>query len=443
MRTLIVPLDGSSLGEAALPWATLLAQRLGLSLTLTRVVAVGRASAELGPHAQQAQASPSWREAARYLARIERDLRAKHIDVVMEVRAGLASPNIVDLAAERDAVAIVMTTHGRGAVGRILLGSVAEEVLRESSVPVWIVPAAKGAATAPRLSTIGVMLDGSSLAESALPCAADLARAGAKLLLLRVVPPVERAVASPFAERDVDEAATDEAVTAAEAYLGPVRQRLQAEGIDVRGEVVRGTPAEGIREAVVSFGLDAIVMTTHGYSGLDRLRLGSVAREVVRGSAVPVGLISRRALLAQGSAGRRVRDLMNRDVLILELDEPVDSAARRMLARGVHAAAVVGSDGALCGVLGVRDLLAWHDRAVRDAADPGTIRVLAAQATIADLVPARTITIDDSATLDDAQALFREQRVESVVVVRNNRPVGILAIHDVLQASASSWLHPS
>jgi nucleotide-binding universal stress UspA family protein len=128
-----------------------------------------------------------------------------------------------------------------------------------------------------------VPLDGSAMAEEALPMAVGLARAhGATLLLLRA------AEASTFPGVDPTEAQV-KVTTEADGYLGAVSARLAADGIaSVETSVWYGAPAYGIVEGARVAKADLIVMTTHGRSGLGRLILGSVAEAVLRGTTTPI-----------------------------------------------------------------------------------------------------------------------------------------------------------
>jgi nucleotide-binding universal stress UspA family protein len=130
-----------------------------------------------------------------------------------------------------------------------------------------------------------VPLDGSRLAEASLPEAVDLARRGASLLLLRT------AEASPRLGTDPVEAQVA-VVREAEDYLAAVAARIRKAGAtNVETSVWYGPPAEAIVEAAELPGVELIVMTTHGRSGLGRLVLGSVAETVLRATTIPILLL--------------------------------------------------------------------------------------------------------------------------------------------------------
>jgi nucleotide-binding universal stress UspA family protein len=134
-----------------------------------------------------------------------------------------------------------------------------------------------------KLAKILVPLDGSALAESALTRAVAVAGAtGAAILLLRA------AEAPALAVGDQTEAQV-KVVREAEEYLDLVKRRLQTEtSAPISTSVWYGHPSEAIAEGAHFNGVDMIVMTTHGRSGLGRILLGSVAESVIRSTATPI-----------------------------------------------------------------------------------------------------------------------------------------------------------
>jgi nucleotide-binding universal stress UspA family protein len=132
---------------------------------------------------------------------------------------------------------------------------------------------------------IMVPLDGSRLAEVALPEAFEFARRGGTLVLMRAAEAVRLPAADP----------TESQVTAvreAEGYLTSIAERARKAGVQkVETSVWYGPPAESIIDAARTRGIDLIVMSSHGRSGLGRLVLGSVAETVLRGTTTPILLL--------------------------------------------------------------------------------------------------------------------------------------------------------
>lgn len=132
---------------------------------------------------------------------------------------------------------------------------------------------------------IMVPLDGSRLAEVALPEAFEFGRRGATVLLLRAA----EATRLPAADPTESQVAV---VREAEGYLVSVAARARKAGVEkVETSVWYGPPAESIIDAARVRDIDLIVMSSHGRSGLGRLVLGSVAETVLRGTTTPILLL--------------------------------------------------------------------------------------------------------------------------------------------------------
>jgi nucleotide-binding universal stress UspA family protein len=138
-----------------------------------------------------------------------------------------------------------------------------------------------------KLAKVLVPLDGSALAESALPTAIDLlgGEPTATLQLLRAAEAPTMLGSDPI-ESQV------RVVREAEDYLEAVAARLKGGGVKgVKTSVWYGPPAPAIVEAARVGKVDMIVMSTHGRTGLGRLVLGSVAESVLRGTHKPILLV--------------------------------------------------------------------------------------------------------------------------------------------------------
>ena len=142
-----------------------------------------------------------------------------------------------------------------------------------------------------------VPLDGSRLAEVALPEAFEFASRGATLVLLRAAGRRAASAADP----------TESQVTVvreAEGYLASIAERARKAGVqNVETSVWYGAPAESIIDAARTRGIDLIVMSSHGRSGLGRLVLGSVAESVLRGTTTPILLLRDRESPVRRPAG--------------------------------------------------------------------------------------------------------------------------------------------
>jgi nucleotide-binding universal stress UspA family protein len=205
------------------------------------------------------------------------------------VREGDAVREITRAATDLGARAIVIATHGRSGIGRWLYGSTTAGVLRSSPVPVKAVGPHALDASRPGVAIKHVLcpLDGTPLAEAALPVASSIAeRTGARLSLIRVVN--WAALSYPYTLPDAYVPQIDkELEESAKTYL----QRKEREStVKASAFVVRGAPADRLIDFVHREAVDLVVMTTHGRGGLARAALGSTADRMVQ-AAAPVLLI--------------------------------------------------------------------------------------------------------------------------------------------------------
>ncbi|MBI2872262.1 MAG: universal stress protein [Chloroflexi bacterium] len=151
-QRILVPLDGSELAERVLPHATALASRMGAELLLVQVVPLSSQLAMLAagnievgaaggaPLAAMAEAEEAEaKRASEYLESVAERLRREGLEVQWEVRRGTAAAAIIDCAMEHDVSVIAISTRGRSGLGRLVFGSVADAVLRQSGKPVLVI----------------------------------------------------------------------------------------------------------------------------------------------------------------------------------------------------------------------------------------------------------------------------------------------------------------
>jgi nucleotide-binding universal stress UspA family protein len=299
-RHILVPLDGSSLAELALPHAVCIAQATSEGINLLRAVPLHPVDSLVDwPVATSGTRLESWEheiEGARdYLTGLAGPLEAGGITVQADVAEDDGASAIVSYSEQHPEVSLVaMTTHGRTGVNQWGFGSVAEKVLHASLVPLLLVRPRDDhrlqALITPEYKTILIPLDGSLIAEQALEKARVLASAtGAELVLVCAV--------YEFPEVRVMRESGDEITQwqgeAAKimAYLDRTAEALRAEGLTVRTRIEYGAPADAILHASEMTCADLIVMSNHGRGGLHRPWLGSVALKVVRGALWPVLLV--------------------------------------------------------------------------------------------------------------------------------------------------------
>ncbi|MCA9995161.1 MAG: universal stress protein [Anaerolineales bacterium] len=144
-KHILVPLDGSHFAEMALPYARVLSEKFNAKLTLACVVETPIifgdefvATANL----QAAARETALAETHAYLMSKQGEMRQLGYDVDFKLVEGrLVAEQIIELACLVAADVIVMSTHGRSGIGRWLLGSVADKVLRQANVPVLLIRA--------------------------------------------------------------------------------------------------------------------------------------------------------------------------------------------------------------------------------------------------------------------------------------------------------------
>jgi nucleotide-binding universal stress UspA family protein len=305
LRSILVPLDGSSFAEQAVTLASRVAQRAGSKLRL--VLVHGLPSAPIDPVAAKLFTSIelATRKSERsYLRGIQARLRDGGARLASAVTlTGKPGPALVQYVRETGIDLVVMSTHGRGGIRRAWLGSVADHLIRNLEIPVLLVRPREGGTAPARPAGEGqilVPLDGSPLAEEALHAATALARAwDAEITLFQVVRPItlsaDPALPVPFA---FDEDLTAMSRMQAQDYLDGVVEELRDEGLRATGVAAVGWhSADSILAVARPERVAVVVLATHGRGGLRRLALGSVADKVVRGADVPV--------LVYRPAGRR------------------------------------------------------------------------------------------------------------------------------------------
>lgn len=285
MKTILVPLDGSALADRAVPFASALAKRAGWSILLLRAVSTLRA-------ATAAEGRTMVREARVAVDTVAATLAADGIESDTRVVDQQAETAILDAATDDDVVLVVMSTHGRGGLGRFIYGSVADTVLRHAPVPVLTVPPHGLDAWAPDQPVkILVPLDGSDLSRAALEPACQVADmlSGSLVLASVVAFPSYTMYAEGYAFAAPDPG--DNALIQTRRYLEEIAAELRTGSRPVEVCATYGTPYFGIVTVARDLGAGLIVMATHGRGGATRALLGSVATATIRQTEVPVMLV--------------------------------------------------------------------------------------------------------------------------------------------------------
>ena len=289
-KRILVPLDGSPLGDRVLPYVRNLGKKLDAKVELFRVFDPEPEFFYPEPFEfqdRQAATAVHREDVMTAMGQAKTNLEAAGVAATAVLHGpekaetegkkvkhtfGAPAEHIV-LEAEADSdTLIVMSTHGRSGAGRWVMGSVTDKVLHAVKTPLMIIRAEDNDAILDgSMGHIIVPLDGSDLAEKILPHAVSLAKAlGAKLSLVR-------ATLEDMADADERD------------RLDRVADRVRGEGVaDVETVVLHGDPATVIVDLTHDYPDALVAMTTHGRSGMGRWLMGSVADRVVRHAAGPV-----------------------------------------------------------------------------------------------------------------------------------------------------------
>jgi nucleotide-binding universal stress UspA family protein len=293
-HAILVPLDGSDFGERAIPLAIELAQRNNARLELAMVhqPLQSFATAVEMPEVGAEYEAEARRREQEYLAQASHRLASRNnIPVSSKLLQGSVAEALESHAHLAGIDLVVMSTHGRGAMGRFWLGSVADRLIRRLHVPVLVVrPSWQEDASDAELKRILVPLDGSPLAETILEKAVQFGGDNAEYMLVSVViPPVPLLDMVPVTGMPDTSALVPGLMKAAEANLKRVAERLRSEGRVVSTHaVIADRVYEGILEQANMLGADLIAIATHGAGGIKRLAIGSVTEKVIRGTPCPV-----------------------------------------------------------------------------------------------------------------------------------------------------------
>jgi len=284
-KKMLVLLDGSKLSEATFSYASELAGRLSLNLDLLIVsnqpdnLPMCQAYIERKAENLRAQSEEIRKNTGSKLG--TRMIVAKGTAVV-----GYPAEEILKYADNNKVDIIMLSTHGTSGIRRWGLGSIADKVIHETKIPVWLVPAQLREEIIhdkmpQRL--ILVPLDGSKSAEAVVPHVEELInQRGIELEILLIT---VRSKPISMTEDEAKKATGEDVValqTAGEIYLRGIANELQKKGYKVQAEELVGDPAEEIVRYAAHYNPLIICMSTHGYTGFNRFLFGHVTENVLR-----------------------------------------------------------------------------------------------------------------------------------------------------------------
>lgn len=280
----LIPLDGSELSERVFPWARLLQSAMPeVQVELLRCFEPPSSIYLIPELAVPATAMFGEGDLSAAMQEYLKDKVAELAlaDTVTSVAMANASTEILERS--ETANMVLMASHGRGGLGRWLMGSVATKVTRGATVPVLVVSGkcmSVDAEHPPKMSTIMVAYDASEAAERAVYKAASLARGfGATLHIYKGVTQVA------MHHQVVQDANKADLVRATE---GVRRLAKTLEGVKTVVEVREVSVSTRIVEYADEVKADLIVIGSHGKSGLTRWMIGSETEHVLQEAHCPV-----------------------------------------------------------------------------------------------------------------------------------------------------------
>lgn len=280
IERVLVPLDGSPLGERILPYVRGMLCRDDSDIILVH--------AAVPPSIENAVsiADALLASGQGYLEGVQERLAKDGVRVKTVCRVGSAAAVILKVAGEEKATMLALATHGHSGLKRRLLGSVAETLMRRSSVPVFVVrpfwsyevlPGSLAKQDLPPIRHILLPVAGDDLALALLPSLIACARLfESRVLLLHV-----RATA----KKETGDSQEDQ--RGLETIVECTR-RLEEQGVATLSLMEMGDPAHVILKVARSQHIDLIAMATHGRAGIDRLFKGSVTEKVLHESPCPM-----------------------------------------------------------------------------------------------------------------------------------------------------------
>ena len=298
---ILVPLDGSDVAECVLPYVEAIATA-NHKVAVTFLYVVQPLDTPMTSAEFKSQIESEAKSAAeRYLNNTISKLKCSE-SAQGEVILGKVADSIVDYTTKNNIDLIIMATHGLSGVSRWVRGSVADKVLHESKVPIWLIRAdtpQKAVYDKNKKITILVPLDGSELAEAVLDHVKELTKQfgtqSVDITLLRACelffPPYNYPPPTSLSWEEYLEYETHRCTEICQTYLAKIEEQLKTEGLSVRSESPAGNPAEVIIDYANKNALSLIVMSTHGRTGISRWAFGSIADKVLKGASSPILLI--------------------------------------------------------------------------------------------------------------------------------------------------------
>jgi nucleotide-binding universal stress UspA family protein len=277
IRKVMIPTDGSDESAKAVRIAEQIARAHGAEVLIVRVIEpmewqYGFIEVPVDPNVYEEMVRTVEDQSITHVSRLEAELSERGIKARGVIRHGFDTAELLDCEQDERPDLVVMTTHGRTGLARFALGSVADRIVREGATPVLLVRLSTPVDV--KLESALVMLDGSGVAEQAIPITEELA--GKPLTSITLF----QSVADPD-DREP-----------AKTYLNAIAEKLGLPECPANVVVDVGDVRHTVER--VARDRDLVILATHGHGGFDRVRHGSVAEAVVRRVENPVLLVHAR-----------------------------------------------------------------------------------------------------------------------------------------------------
>lgn len=267
MFKILIPVDNTPLAEQIAPHVRDLVGRRDAETTLLNVLAD-----MVGYDPDRVQRART--EALDRMHAVADRIAPASTAIRYELRMGDPAREIMKVIALDAPSIIAMPTHGRSGLGRLIEGSVTEQILRHTNVPMLLTHHAVRNDTN-RYARILVALDGTRDSERVLPMVEEVAITHGSEVVLFYDEPGVTDVGEVLGVRDAPQ------------RIAAYAARLTNAGLEVRVEQTKtGRAAEALLARIRQDKFDLVAMTTHGREGLARITLGSVAEKVLRDAEV-------------------------------------------------------------------------------------------------------------------------------------------------------------
>lgn len=303
IRRILYATDLSPASEAAWAEARRLGRLFDAEIVLLHAVAPPLVYPEEGyfpPHLYDELVESARRSAQDGFDRLLASVAGSGLKVRIRLENGPPAQRILEVVTEETADLLVVGTHGRTGLGRVMLGSVADRLVRQAPCPVLTAPPTPGSEHRGEIRRICFATDFSPSAGAAWPWVVALASAAnADVDLVHVTfEPVADRHLSPAAISRMAQALQEQGRADVERFLE--RSALPRERIRVH--LARGVAGEQIVHRAREQATDLIVLGTHGWSGVVRWMLGSVAHHVIQTAPCPVLTVSPASVSRQAQA---------------------------------------------------------------------------------------------------------------------------------------------